>query len=1786
MENIDNIVNNIKHDTKDFDFLETIGGLISNEKFKSGLSDLKVGYNTKNTYIWEVLSAINNDISETIYDNVLKYIENISNVDTCKISALKSMLTNMGVEYSIFNNYDSTPLELQQLIDILSINKHYLIKNGFLNNIFRNKLTDIVLENDSITDEKYEEFLSDFYESFLMKMINLKYSDRENSTEIYDYIWYGIKEDLLQINNSVKVSKFIEFKTKYNISNQFNEEKKVDDIEEGKDSLDNYDGYEKELLIKEIEFRAKPINKNRPQTKYNYYREKKVREYFKYIETNLNGSDDLSAISIYELDKNYLILESEEYIKLIDIDNTNNYTNFTIAEDKIKIVAKNLAIITLILQNLRSKIKCEVQKNYMKGTYNLLKYVINEYLINLSDSKIFKNTKSEILKNIKQKLSNIKTEDINIIEYYDNTEYFNIDTNTIANRSLNDRYWNEDVINYDTNTTFKKEQIANFYEKDLYCKIKNDRIENFLSSLYDYGASKTHIKDNKIQYQNDSQKNAEYSILMNYGGQEIAYHPYYNHKNTIHPSFQIHPYLNNFTTDLGYRYPIENAFYNNINYELEDNLVSKLIGDYGQILDVAMNNQYDFSGYRTRYEQSPHSEKSVVSRIIDYEGAFYPQAVLDLINDKEQFIYSIENGTTNLSSETFYEKYYSHLDLTQAERKLTADRLSAYFEDIKKIVSSDKYDIYKYAIDKYENVHILYKNYDDKNIDDVSIKDKQNTTGQLWIRLKNHPIAFPALNGNYPIIDLDENHINGSITLLANENDITTSNNIKHNIKTDIFNMSYFYDFEIDKTRSALLLIAFSKNNNINHDIDEINRDQEFYNKYEFGDIIICNIEQSYDVVSKVTKLKFLSDNKLYNLTHFTSIIPADKLEWVDNQKTIKCILGIFNTNYSINILYIEKVFRRNGKKYDSLFGSEHEFKLSLIEYNPKTYYKELLNLHISLDQLDLKNYLITNTDIKFNYVEGLYTLACLTKRKDEQITYNTYIGLNETNGQVDSSILSSPGNNDTNSFDHIQEYICIIDANLEEDFKTTSIKLYNLNVDASYLPQFSGKKGFHDYTLNDFISQETFHSIELLGKSNNLLKNIEVDTTTNIFSLKNLEQLNEFICGRVYENYTEPDHLFESFLIKKMPWKGSSQGDNKIWEIKLEKFNDKNINLYYLILGNKYTSSKNLYYVGKLIDIITETSIKTDCHSYTDTPPLGEIKDKSNEFITMAGTYNMLDDEMTNKLNTNYLHGVNDIKIKFNRTTTTLQVKFETKDEWLIQDNEIFAVFFNPSELRMYEWYHLMEPVNKNISKNSLSSIDLKNYSELSDINCLKGVDGLTFKNSEEEIFEPQDIRFYYPGLNTNFPLRACDVCDLLKEQTSIANYENLYVKDHNTFLIKMNNMNNLFNFNDIKIPYYSSKDEVLLVYEDYLSNDSENQENRYKYDNSSIKNLNYSYLVGTSIESNLTKLQEYVDEQPFNTYLLSTIDHLKINYDLEPLFMESGTNSFSDSYINYKIDSNNFDNIEKYNNIYVQYDNDGNGIALYFNYMNFYQTPFVKIENNECVNEIIKGSYLKLLPNEEGILDIVIQIRYHLNDRSLMGITNLKLASYKIFNLSDDKPKFVIQKISDKVEILNGSDDKINNAIITVNGEAITITDTNKDYYVDITCVLNTNFEIDGEYKYWVSYPKNSQIVGDPNSGFNNVIEITGNKNETVKSFRVKLPNEEFLKFETQDKITFNFNIIETDIISKDKYEVNVKCNNGIVICDYNPFVLRQEPNEDDNFILLENNDKIITNVIIKNN
>lgn len=74
-------------------------------------------------------------------------------------------------------------------------------------------------------------------------------------------------------------------------------------------------------------------------------------------------------------------------------------------------------------------------------------------------------------------------------------------------------------------------------------------------------------------------------MFLTYGGQDICYDPYYNIKNKVHSSYQIHPFLWNFVKKIRWQELIDSGFKSKAVEELEDETnaakLSMFIGEFG-----------------------------------------------------------------------------------------------------------------------------------------------------------------------------------------------------------------------------------------------------------------------------------------------------------------------------------------------------------------------------------------------------------------------------------------------------------------------------------------------------------------------------------------------------------------------------------------------------------------------------------------------------------------------------------------------------------------------------------------------------------------------------------------------------------------------------------------------------------------------------------------------------------------------------------------------------------------------------------------------------------------------------------------------------------------------------------------------------------------------------------------------------------------------------------------------------------------------------------------------------
>lgn len=268
-----------------------------------------------------------------------------------------------------------------------------------------------------------------------------------------------------------------------------------------------------------------------------------------------------------------------------------------------------------------------------------------------------------------------------------------------------------------------------------------------------------------------------------------------------------------------------------------------LFGEYGEGRNFWKYNVMDLSGYTTRYESSVKTEhkddlNKTTSELTGYDGLFYPTAAQDylkaycesrdcvefgfaipegffsqeldvpdswdmnlqdprkckLANPFIRAIYSIywqkdnlswievdSSGSTRLVSEdnTFYTKWYSHLNYTRVEYQRIAIQLWYWRSRLVELMTTN-FPITKYCLDVQGNSIVMIQTFSKEDeqtnpylIDLRIAQDRQVSStnrnmhsvvcdnplvkpSEMWIRWKSNPISLPALDVECDLKTQDE----------------------------------------------------------------------------------------------------------------------------------------------------------------------------------------------------------------------------------------------------------------------------------------------------------------------------------------------------------------------------------------------------------------------------------------------------------------------------------------------------------------------------------------------------------------------------------------------------------------------------------------------------------------------------------------------------------------------------------------------------------------------------------------------------------------------------------------------------------------------------------------------------------------------------------------------------------------------------------------------------------------------------------------------------------------------
>lgn len=139
------------------------------------------------------------------------------------------------------------------------------------------------------------------------------------------------------------------------------------------------------------------------------------------------GDNSSKIISVYDKDHNYFNLDQGTSSKLLTYDRDTQ--DMTINTNMIQMIVQLMAQQTLELVEIREQLKVQMQRTYMKGTFLLLSYAINEYLkyniANKYGDKIYTKDGATSLRDFIEKALQDKN-NVELVEYNDSTQYYNI----------------------------------------------------------------------------------------------------------------------------------------------------------------------------------------------------------------------------------------------------------------------------------------------------------------------------------------------------------------------------------------------------------------------------------------------------------------------------------------------------------------------------------------------------------------------------------------------------------------------------------------------------------------------------------------------------------------------------------------------------------------------------------------------------------------------------------------------------------------------------------------------------------------------------------------------------------------------------------------------------------------------------------------------------------------------------------------------------------------------------------------------------------------------------------------------------------------------------------------------------------------------------------------------------------------------------------------------------------------------------------------------------------------
>jgi len=482
-------------------------------------------------------------------------------------------------------------------------------------------------------------------------------------------------------------------------------------------------------------------------------------------------------------------------------------------------------------------------------------------------------------------------------------------------------------------------------------------------------------------------------------------------------------------------------------------------------------------------------------------------------------------------------------------------------------------------------------------------------------------------------------------------------------------------------------------------------------------------------------------------------------------------------------------------------------------------------------------------------------------------------------------------------------------------------------------------------------------------------------------------------------------------------------------------KYTERDLNNLQVLIANPENLGKNPYAMCPLVELSSGTMLfytpqddvvdaKISSSSFDSTEEyfaIGtptSIKQKARTSINRFSNIESISAKYTN----DFSHGVVDLEFVF-------KIEDPSKPAF-IDSNKFNVLLHNSKDLTMFKYYHLLDAygavncrylvgAGKEIDlpddgrgwgiyydktkmiddvalssiesyytrganlKNWLKDIELSDYDYLSDVYVLAGYKGLGFKYDEELRFDVSSDLYYYPTMNLKYPKSAANAVESGSNYSSkgdLSVLEEIF-GEHNLFVIDLEDPDAIADkIGKVAISVMVNDVEDVRVFEDWLDygegdlSDSHNYEIFSKDDSQICK---FIHFCGDEMPSSEISIS---DEWWQKKTVEECLDKCESELGLHVRASESEANDHTSQWTTVKIDHTTVD-LSQFLKLYANYkkNSDNNTIDLYFNYFNWLDSPYIKLDGVKQYVDTLDTTYLKLKSGEDGILDVVLQIKYY---------------------------------------------------------------------------------------------------------------------------------------------------------------------------------------------------------------